>query len=289
LVGGLGSEIGPPRPEAPPRFERPPGSSESLRFGFGRNWRSFSEKALTPESLAAARAQFAALLDGIELEGRTFLDIGFGQGLPLVFARERGAEVLGIDIDPDNVLALRATSRALGLPAPPPHRIVSILNPGLPREYPRGFRVVHSWGVLHHTGDMRAALEAACRLVAEGGIFICSIYNRHWSSPIWSVIKRTYNSLPAPARSLLVWSLYPVIYAAKFLVTGRNPRRMRRGMDFYHNVVDWVGGYPYEYAGIDEIKALVEPLGFALRRAVRAEIPIACNEFVFERIGARPR
>jgi SAM-dependent methyltransferase len=282
-VGGLGSEISPRRFGGPPRIGGP------LRFGFGRNWLSFSEKALTPESVAAARAQFAALLEGIELAGKTFLDIGFGQGLPLIFARECGAEVLGIDLDPDNGIALRATARVLGLPGPPPHRIVSILDPGLPREYPGGFQVVHSWGVLHHTGDMRAALEAACRLVADGGLFICSIYNRHWSSPLWSLIKRTYNFLPAPARGLMIWTLYPVIYAAKFLVTGRNPRRMRRGMDFYHNVVDWVGGYPYEYAGMEEVKDLVEPLGFALRRAVRAQIPIACNEFVFERIGPRSR
>jgi SAM-dependent methyltransferase len=266
-VGGLGSEVGP------------------LRFGFGRNWRSFSEKALTPESVAAARAQFDALLDGIELAGQSFLDIGFGQGLPLAFAQERGAEVLGIDIDPDNALALRATSRSLGLAEPPPHRIVSILDPALPREFPAGFRVVHSWGVLHHTGDMRAALQAACRLVSEDGSFVCSIYNRQWRSPLWRLIKRAYNTLPGPARGPLVWALYPVIYVAKYLVTGRDPRRMRRGMDFYHNVVDWVGGYPYEYAGIAEVKALVEPLGFALRRAVRAEIPIACNEFVFQRIG----
>jgi SAM-dependent methyltransferase len=288
-VGGLGSEIGPRPSDGAPKPAGPGSPGGSLRFGFGRNWRSFSEKALTPESVAAARAQFDALLDGIGLAGRTFLDIGFGQGLPLVFARERGAQALGIDIDPDNALALRATSRMLGLPEPPPHRIVSILDPGLPREYPGGFAVVHSWGVLHHTGDMRAALEAACRLVAEGGYFVCSIYNRHWSSPLWGLIKRAYNSLPGPARGLMVWSLYPVIYVAKFLVTGRDPRRMRRGMDFYHNVVDWVGGYPYEYAGIGEVKELVEPLGFALRRAVRAEIPIACNEFVFERIGPVPR
>lgn len=268
-MGGLGSEVG------------------GLRFGFGRNWTSFSGKALTPESIADARAQFAALLDGIDPAGKRFLDIGFGQGLPLIFAREFGADALGIDIDPDNETALRATARAMGLDGPPPHRIVSILDPGLPRDYPEGFHVVHSWGVLHHTGDMRAAMEAACRLVADGGFFICAIYNRHWSSPVWKLIKRMYNLLPPPGRALLVWGLYPVIFVAKFLVTGRNPREMRRGMDFRHNVVDWVGGYPYEYATVEEVKALVEPHGFILRRAIRARVPIACNEFVFESIPAR--
>lgn len=253
------------------------------RFAFGRNWQSFSDTALTPEAVAAARTQFSALLEGIELSGKRFLDIGFGQGLPLIFAQERGAQVLGIDIDADNERALLSTSKAMGLPAPPPHRIVSVLDPGLPGEYPQGFDVVHSWGVLHHTGDMRAALTAACRLVADGGFFLCAIYNRHWSSPAWTAIKWTYVRLPGWARSLLVWGLYPVIYVAKWLVTGKNPRKMRRGMDFFHNVVDWVGGYPYEYASGEELKALVEPLGFTCRRMVLAEVPIACNEFVFEK------
>lgn len=253
------------------------------RFAFGRNWRSFSDTALKPESVAAARSQFAALLEGLPLEGKRFLDIGFGQGLPLIFAQERGALALGIDRDADNARALESTARALGLTAPPPHRIVSILDPALPREYPQGFDVVHSWGVLHHTGDMRASLAAACSLVADGGHFLCAIYNRHWSSPAWTAIKWSYVRLPDWARRVLVGALYPVIYAAKWLVTGRNPREMRRGMDFFHNVVDWVGGYPYEYASVEELKAMVEPLGFTCRRVARPEVPIACNEFVFEK------
>lgn len=258
-----------------------------LRFSFGKNWKSFSDSALGADAVAAGRAQFSDLMEGVELAGKRFLDIGFGQGLSLLFAREKGAQVLGIDIDPDNVGALRSTAAAMGRPADvPDHRIVSILDPGLPADYPGGFDVVHSWGVLHHTGDMRKALEAACRLVSDRGYFIVAIYNRHWTSPIWTAIKWTYNKLPAWGRASVVWTLYPVIYAAKWLVTRKNPRKMKRGMDFYHNVVDWVGGYPYEYAGMEELRALVEPLGFACRRQVKSHVPIGCNEFVFQRTAS---
>lgn len=58
---------------------------------------------------------------------------------------------------------------------------------------------------------------------------------------------------------------------------------MSRGMDFFYNVVDWIGGYPYEYASKDEIIRLIEPLGFELIHFVPAQVPTGCNEFLFVR------
>jgi 2-polyprenyl-6-hydroxyphenyl methylase/3-demethylubiquinone-9 3-methyltransferase len=81
----------------------------------------------------------------------------------------------------------------------------------------------------------------------------------------------------------MVAAFVPIIALAKWAVTGRDPRRQQRGMDFYYDVVDWVGGYPYEYASIDELRALVEPLGFECLRWRAAEVPTGCNEFVFQR------
>lgn len=77
--------------------------------------------------------------------------------------------------------------------------------------------------------------------------------------------------------------LYPVIYAAKLLVTGHNPMQKERGIDFLDDVVDWIGGYPYEYAGVEEIKTLVGGYGFRCLRVKKAAVPTGCNEFVFQR------
>ena len=57
-------------------------------------------------------------------------------------------------------------------------------------------------------------------------------------------------------------------------------------MDFFYDVVDCVGGYPYEYGSIDEIKALCEPLGLTMIRATHAQVPTGCNELVFSRSAA---
>jgi 2-polyprenyl-6-hydroxyphenyl methylase/3-demethylubiquinone-9 3-methyltransferase len=50
-------------------------------------------------------------------------------------------------------------------------------------------------------------------------------------------------------------------------------------------LVDWVGGYPYEYATIGEMEEICRPLGFSLVRALPAQVPTGCNEMVFRKAG----
>ena len=69
---------------------------------------------------------------------------------------------------------------------------------------------------------------------------------------------------------------------AKFIVAGY-PKKKSRGMDFYYDVVDWIGGYPYEYASIDELNKIISAIGFKNIKIIQAEVPTGCNEFVFRR------
>jgi 2-polyprenyl-6-hydroxyphenyl methylase/3-demethylubiquinone-9 3-methyltransferase len=147
-----------------------------------------------------------------------------------------------------------------------------------------GFDIVYSWGVLHHTGAMEEAIHRAASMVKPGGYFIFAIYNSHWSSPLWTSVKRLYGRAPRFVQRLLVAFFVPVIFAAKLAATGRNPLNKERGMSFYHDVVDWIGGYPYEHATAKEIEALLESRGFQLQRTIPAIVPTGCNQFVFQRI-----
>lgn len=257
-------------------------------FDFGQNWKEFSEHALTPERYVQAQRHFSELMSGVPLAGCSFLDIGFGQGLSLLCAQRAGARIHGLDINPKcrEVFAFNRGRLELDVDEVP-IAVGSILEPqsvDVARSWqPDGFDVVHSWGVLHHTGAMWTAIAHAASLVKPGGHFVLAIYNRHWSSPAWTAIKRIYVALPRFAQLAMNWLFVPVIYLAKLLVTRRNPLAMERGMEFYYNVVDWVGGYPYEYAGRAEIEAFLQPRGFVPERFVDTIVPTGCNEFVFRK------
>lgn len=267
-------------------------SRRMKQFDFGQNWANFSANAATGERVAQARSQFAELVAGIELKGRSFLDIGFGQGFSLLSARALGANVVGCDINPKCHEVLkhnRLHFADMGID-PIPLEVGSILDNTTvdslrsnDAAHGQGFDIVHSWGVLHHTGDMARAIGNAASLVRPGGYLVIAIYNRHWSSWAWLWIKAVYVHSPTWLQRALVAVLYPVIWLAKWAVTGTDPKHKRRGMDFYYDVVDWVGGYPYEYASIAEVERLCAALGFSSVRAIPASVPTGCNEFIFRR------
>ncbi|MCP9455884.1 MAG: class I SAM-dependent methyltransferase [Nitrospira sp.] len=261
-----------------------------MQFDFGQNWAEFSDHALTSERVGQARTDFLRLLEGIPMLGRSILDIGFGQGLSLLTAASLGAKVVGCDINPKCGDVVRRNRKFFPNIADSeiPVVIGSILDEATVRTLQEqgpasGYDIVHSWGVLHHTGDMRQAIANAASLVKPGGYFVVALYNRHWSSQLWLAVKWLYVKSPRIVQKLLVYGLYPVIWFAKLLVTGANPWRKERGMDFFYDVVDWVGGYPYEYASIDEVKEIVGSMGFECLRAVAAQVPTGCNEFLFKK------
>jgi 2-polyprenyl-3-methyl-5-hydroxy-6-metoxy-1,4-benzoquinol methylase len=263
------------------------------QFDFGDNWQRFSKNALTDKHVERARNEFCDLIAPLDLKGLSFLDIGFGQGLSLLTALDLGAVVVGCDINPKcaEVVAFNRHYFQADLPLPTiivgsilDGEIVETLRCAGP---PKGYDIVHSWGVLHHTGNMRMAISNATSLVARDGLLIIAIYNKHWSSRAWWHIKRQYVASPRHIKRALAYMFYPLIYAAKLLSTKRNPKHQERGMDFYYNVVDWIGGFPYEYAGISEIDKQVAAFGFRLCRSIPAIVPTGCNQFIFRRVSER--
>ncbi|MEW6042135.1 MAG: class I SAM-dependent methyltransferase [Elusimicrobiota bacterium] len=253
-----------------------------MQFDFGQNWENFSKEKLTQESIKQAREHFKALIEGCNIKGKRFIDIGFGQGLSLIFAQEAGAEVTGIDINPKCNDVFKRNMALFKIEKLPKTLTGSILDDiFIKRLKIKSYDIVHSWGVLHHTGDMYRAIDNACSLVAPNGVLIIAIYNKHWTSPIWKLIKYFYNISPVLIKKMLIYFFYPIIFCAKFVATGKNPLRMTRGMDFFYNVVDWIGGYPYEYAFQKQITDNLKEKGFKRVKFVPARLPTGCNEYVF--------
>ena len=76
-------------------------------FDFGQNWLEFSEKALSNDRVIQAKTDFCCLMKEVTFKDKSFLDIGFGQGLSLLCAVEMGAKVVGCDINPKCAEALK--------------------------------------------------------------------------------------------------------------------------------------------------------------------------------------
>lgn len=249
-------------------------------FKFGENWASFS-KQLDETRIEDAMQSLTSLFGEGALKSKSFLDIGCGSGLFSIAAARLGArKVVGMDVDSISVTVSQANAlQWLHDPSAVSLRQLSALDTEQMDALGQ-FDVVYSWGVLHHTGNMALALENAARRVAPGGRFMVAIYNRHWSSGIWKIIKWFYNRVGRVGQKIIVWIFTPIIFIAKWLVTFKNPLKMRRGMDFMHNIVDWVGGYPYEYAGVEEMTRSLKGLGFDAVEARNANTPIGCNEFI---------
>ena len=250
-------------------------------FDFGSNWEGFSRERIDTQRLDMACASLQALLQEKSLAGKSFLDVGCGSGLFSIAAHQLGAnKVVGIDVNPRCIQVSQANLKQLAPSAPIDFSLASALENEQLKRFGT-FDLVYAWGSLHHTGAMWDAIENVSSCVAPGGTLVLAIYNKHFTSPVWSAIKWTYNRTPLFVQRSMIVVFAGIIYVAKFFLTRTNPLIKERGMDFWFDVIDWVGGYPYEFAAPDKVKEHVNKGGFSLSKYVPAEVPTGCNEFVF--------
>ena len=265
---------------------------EERRFGFGDNWLDFAGD-LRADQIAEAEKSIRHLLQRDTLAGLSFADVGSGSGLFSLAARRLGARVHSFDFDAGSVLCT-AGLRDRHFPGDADWTVEqgSILD----RDYVRRlglFDVAYSWGVLHHTGAMRDALQAAAEMVAPGGLFAFALYHRTRMCGFWRWEKRWYAGA-SPAAQRRARGVYASLLRLRFRLTGGDfgsyvaNYRSKRGMDFVHDVHDWMGGYPYESISAPEVDALMQRLGFARLHGMATPTTIGffgsgCDEYLYRR------
>jgi len=260
------------------------------RFEFGKNWASFLH-TLDDARIETAEQSLKNMLEVRSLDGKKFLDIGCGSGLFSLAARRLGATVHSFDYDPHSVHCAAELQRRY-FPNDDCWRIEE--GSALDRNYLASlgtFDIVYSWGVLHHTGDMWNALANADALVRPGGNLFIALYNDQGKISVrWTKIKRLYNRLPSSLRFLVLGPVFVQQSWHRFLkgmLQGHPMQPFReapkgRGMSYWHDLVDWVGGYPFEVARPDKVFDFYKARGYTLTSLI-TDRGLGCNQFVFRK------
>lgn len=234
-------------------------------FSFGKNWQHFIQTNFSEERIGIARQHLLGFLEMQELQDKYFLDIGCGSGIHSLAAfKAQAKRIVSFDVDPDSVATTKKIHELYG--SPPNWEIVqgSILDTRFIAQIEPA-DIVYSWGVLHHTGNLWQAVENAATFLKPGSIFYIAIYERTQDTQYWIDIKKKYNrSTPIGKKAMelsYVWNTF--LKTASFKRMKQSIAYMKnykasRGMAFWTDVKDWLGGWPYEPATLEEVCSFCE-------------------------------
>lgn len=278
------------------------------RFEFGENWSKFIAQNFSEAIVTQSREALCRFLHQPTLKGLSFLDIGSGSGLSSLAAWRAGAKnVISFDFDP---LAVQTTQKLRSYAGNPENWQVmqgDILDTAFVHSLPR-FDIVYSWGVLHHTGHMREAVRNAACLCKEYGLLALALYSyTAYANGMtcglpgpeeWLKIKRRYLHAGKLRRHFMelnyLWRCHcaPAKGNLKDITKGlieiwkrwREYSLSGRGMDFWTDIHDWLGGWPMEFADESELCRQIQSGGeFSLLRMNTGE---GNTEFLFRRSRA---
>jgi len=262
---------------------------EDLRFEFGKNWQSFLKKKFSDDVLNESKDHLLKDLGKKNLKGLRVLDVGSGSGIHSLAAIQADAdEVISFDFDKSSVDATKSVHKASGSPENWQVFQGSVLDVEF-METLGTFDLVYAWGVLHHTGEVWDALDQAINRVNNTGSLYIGLYDSDCSAKnpeYWFNIKQQYNlSGKVKKHYFELWYILGFFLKYNPLNINKLCRyitsyKKKRGMDFIHDVKDWLGGWPMEYCRIYDVIPFVQQRNMHLINIKTGEL---VSEYVFTR------
>lgn len=239
-------------------------------FEFGKNWNNYSKK-IRSKNIHISIDDLKYYL-GIKLKNKKFLDIGCGSGLSSLAACKLGARVTSFDVD--NLST--ATTIALKKKYLSSSKKWKILNHGnvLDKKFCKNlgkFDIIYAWGVLHHTGNLWLSLRNIFLNSKKNTIFFIALYNDEgFYSRVWWIIKKIYDILYFDIFKK-IYFIFVLIFCTlknyvftianitqsfkdlKILFKTIKNYEKSRGMSYWNDQLDWIGGYPFEVSKPEKI------------------------------------
>jgi SAM-dependent methyltransferase len=242
--------------------------NEKISFSFGRNWQNLL-KTVDENDFTRSLEDLNRWFDGLfDLRGKKIIDIGSGSGMhSLMLFSMQPSQLLSFDYDKNSVAATTSLWEKAGKPANWIVEWGSVLDKTYMSKFDK-YDLVYSWGVLHHTGSMWEAITNAVSLVKPGGLFMTAHYLDEKNYDRDLDLKKRYNRAGVIGKRWMEWSLYIWPLMKDRIKKGKNPfmwnEKKIRGMNVYNDIVDWLGGLPYEVTSEEKLIAFLHDQGFTL-------------------------
>jgi ubiquinone/menaquinone biosynthesis C-methylase UbiE len=114
------------------------------------------------------------LIDGIDVKGKTVLEIGCGVGTDLISFARNGANVIGLDLTPKHIELARKLFEVYGFSGDFINGDAESLT--IPSA---SVDIVYSFGVLHHTPNIDKAIAEIYRVLKPGGQVVVGLYHKN--------------------------------------------------------------------------------------------------------------